>query len=70
MPPQTRVHEFESAIRSACEPIFEKPLGLLTDTLNHVIGAEGRVAEAQGRGGRRDGHKTVLVDAVRHLKAR
>jgi len=26
VPPQTRVHEFESAIRSVCEPIFEKPL--------------------------------------------
>ena len=23
----TRIHEFESAIRSVCEPIFEKPLG-------------------------------------------
>lgn len=27
IPPQTPVHEFESAIRSVCEPIFEKPLG-------------------------------------------
>ncbi len=27
VPPETKVHEFESAIRSACEPIFEKPLG-------------------------------------------
>ena len=26
VPPTTRVHEFESAIRSVCEPIFEKPL--------------------------------------------
>lgn len=26
VPPQTRVHEFESAIRAVCEPIFEKPL--------------------------------------------
>jgi len=26
VPPHTRVHEFESAIRSVCEPIFEKPL--------------------------------------------
>lgn len=26
VPPQTRIHEFESAIRSVCEPIFEKPL--------------------------------------------
>lgn len=27
VPPQTRVEEFEAAIRSVCEPIFEKPLG-------------------------------------------
>jgi ubiquinone biosynthesis protein len=27
VPAHTRVHDFESAIRSACEPIFEKPLG-------------------------------------------
>lgn len=27
VPAHTRVHEFESAIRSACEPIFAKPLG-------------------------------------------
>jgi ubiquinone biosynthesis protein len=27
VPPQTRVHEFESAIRTVCEPIFQKPLG-------------------------------------------
>jgi len=27
VPPTTRVNEFESAIRSACEPIFDKPLG-------------------------------------------
>jgi ubiquinone biosynthesis protein len=27
VPPHTRVHDFEAAIRSACEPIFEKPLG-------------------------------------------
>jgi ubiquinone biosynthesis protein len=27
VPPQTRVRDFEAAIRSACEPIFEKPLG-------------------------------------------
>ncbi|MBB3047764.1 ubiquinone biosynthesis protein [Litorivivens lipolytica] len=26
VPPNTRVHEFESAIRSVCEPVFEKPL--------------------------------------------
>ncbi|MFZ9035900.1 MAG: ubiquinone biosynthesis regulatory protein kinase UbiB [Francisellaceae bacterium] len=26
VPPETRVDEFESAIRTACEPIFEKPL--------------------------------------------
>lgn len=26
VPRQTRIHEFESAIRSVCEPIFEKPL--------------------------------------------
>lgn len=26
VPPQTKIHEFESAIRSVCEPIFEKPL--------------------------------------------
>ncbi len=26
VPPDTRAHEFESAIRSACEPIFAKPL--------------------------------------------
>jgi ubiquinone biosynthesis protein len=26
VPPTTRVHEFESAIRAVCEPIFEKPL--------------------------------------------
>ena len=26
IPPETPVHEFESAIRSVCEPIFEKPL--------------------------------------------
>lgn len=26
VPPHTRVNEFESAIRSVCEPIFEKPL--------------------------------------------
>jgi len=26
VPPSTRVEEFESAIRSVCEPIFEKPL--------------------------------------------
>ncbi len=26
VPPDTRVHEFESAIRSVCEPVFEKPL--------------------------------------------
>lgn len=26
VPPQTRVNEFESAMRSVCEPIFEKPL--------------------------------------------
>jgi ubiquinone biosynthesis protein len=27
VPPQTRVADFEAAIRSVCEPIFEKPLG-------------------------------------------
>ncbi|WP_369809161.1 AarF/UbiB family protein [Oceanicoccus sp. KOV_DT_Chl] len=27
IPADTRIHEFESAIRSVCEPIFEKPLG-------------------------------------------
>lgn len=27
VPADTRVHDFESAIRSACEPIFAKPLG-------------------------------------------
>lgn len=27
VPPQTRVNDFESAIRSVCEPVFEKPLG-------------------------------------------
>lgn len=27
VPATTKVHEFESAIRSVCEPIFEKPLG-------------------------------------------
>lgn len=26
VPPQTRVNEFEAAIRSVCEPIFERPL--------------------------------------------
>lgn len=26
VPPNTRVHEFESAIRAVCEPIFQKPL--------------------------------------------
>jgi ubiquinone biosynthesis protein len=26
VPRQTKIHEFESAIRSVCEPIFEKPL--------------------------------------------
>lgn len=26
VPQQTKIHEFESAIRSVCEPIFEKPL--------------------------------------------
>lgn len=26
VPPQTRISEFESAMRSVCEPIFEKPL--------------------------------------------
>ncbi len=26
VPPQTRIDEFESAIRSVCEPIFERPL--------------------------------------------
>lgn len=27
VPPATAVHEFEAAIRTVCEPIFEKPLG-------------------------------------------
>ncbi|MEY2701256.1 MAG: hypothetical protein RIQ52_2011 [Pseudomonadota bacterium] len=27
VPATTRIHEFEAAIRSVCEPIFEKPLG-------------------------------------------
>lgn len=27
IPPETRINDFESAIRSVCEPIFEKPLG-------------------------------------------
>ena len=27
VPPATKIAEFEAAIRSACEPIFEKPLG-------------------------------------------
>lgn len=27
VPPQTRVNDFEAAIRAVCEPIFEKPLG-------------------------------------------
>ncbi len=27
VPPQTKAHEFEGAIRSVCEPIFQKPLG-------------------------------------------
>lgn len=26
VPPDTRVHEFESAVRAVCEPIFDKPL--------------------------------------------
>jgi ubiquinone biosynthesis protein len=26
VPPETRVHEFEAAIRTVSEPIFEKPL--------------------------------------------
>lgn len=26
VPPETKIHEFESAMRSVCEPIFEKPL--------------------------------------------
>ncbi|MEH6557530.1 MAG: ubiquinone biosynthesis regulatory protein kinase UbiB [Oceanicoccus sp.] len=26
IPPETKVHEFESAMRSVCEPVFEKPL--------------------------------------------
>jgi ubiquinone biosynthesis protein len=30
VPPQTRVHDFEAAIRAACEPIFEKPLGQIS----------------------------------------
>jgi ubiquinone biosynthesis protein len=27
VPPQTRVQEFESAMRAVCEPVFERPLG-------------------------------------------
>ncbi len=27
VPPHTRVHEFEAAIRTVCEPVFHKPLG-------------------------------------------
>jgi ubiquinone biosynthesis protein len=27
VPPQTRVYEFEAAIRTVCEPVFQKPLG-------------------------------------------
>lgn len=27
VPPQTRVHDFEAAIRTVCEPVFQKPLG-------------------------------------------
>ena len=27
LPPHTRVHEFEAAIRTVCEPVFQKPLG-------------------------------------------
>jgi len=27
VPPQTRVHDFEAAMRATCEPVFEKPLG-------------------------------------------
>lgn len=27
IPPETRIADFEAAIRSACEPIFQKPLG-------------------------------------------
>ncbi len=27
VPPHTRVHDFEAAIRTVCEPVFEKPLG-------------------------------------------
>lgn len=27
VPPQTRVQDFEAAMRSTCEPVFEKPLG-------------------------------------------
>lgn len=27
VPPDTRVHDFEAAIRTVCEPVFEKPLG-------------------------------------------
>jgi ubiquinone biosynthesis protein len=30
VPPQTRVHDFEAAIRAACEPIFEKPFGQIS----------------------------------------
>lgn len=44
VPKQTRVHEFEAAIRTVCEPIFEKPLseisfGLL---LVHLFRTAGR----------------------------
>ncbi|MDB6061326.1 MAG: 2-octaprenylphenol hydroxylase [Verrucomicrobiaceae bacterium] len=27
VPPHTRVHDFEAAIRTVCEPVFQKPLG-------------------------------------------
>ncbi len=43
VPPETNIHEFESAIRSVCEPIFEKPLkdisfGQLLVQLFHTAG--------------------------------
>jgi ubiquinone biosynthesis protein len=30
VPPATRVHDFESAMRATCEPVFEKPLGQIS----------------------------------------
>jgi len=44
-------------------------LGGLFEGLADQLGVRRGVAQPQGRGGRRDGHKTVLVNAVGHLKA-